>query len=175
MPGNEFGPLDERYEFYYEDADWGYRARALGLELLASPRARVYHKFGASTGKLPSAFKTRLSTRNRLRFAAKNLPAGEAIGQSLLYGVEDMARLGSAARLRGQVQLASAIAQGWREFLGSLPELRESRHRTWAGNPRRPRDFARLARVFPAPEMQGVYPRLTRPLVENRYGGTWTN
>jgi GT2 family glycosyltransferase len=55
----QVGSIEEIYQFYYEDADWSYRARALGYRLVPAPEAHVYHKFGASTGTLPSAFKTR--------------------------------------------------------------------------------------------------------------------
>ncbi len=45
------GLLDERYFLYWEDADWGARARRSGFKLVYCPASRVLHKEGATTGK----------------------------------------------------------------------------------------------------------------------------
>lgn len=43
------GPLDERFWLYTEEADWCYRARAAGWEVLSVPQARVYHQARAAS------------------------------------------------------------------------------------------------------------------------------
>ena len=146
------GPLDEGYEFYYEDADWSYRARALGYDLIAAPRARVYHKFGATTGSLPSAFKTRLVTRNRLRYVLRNFPVRRALIDLAAYAVDDAMRM-AGFLVHRQPHLAWAVLQGWGAFLQCA-----SRTRRLGGHAVK---LAELNRAVPPPEMHAVYPRLT--------------
>ncbi len=45
------GFLDERYFLYWEDADWGVRARRAGFRLVYCPSSRVVHKEGATISK----------------------------------------------------------------------------------------------------------------------------
>jgi len=66
----DIGPVDNRYEAYYEDADWSYRARLKGWNIVPAPRATVYHKFETSFKDFPG-LKSKLVVRNRLRFALK--------------------------------------------------------------------------------------------------------
>ena len=44
------GLLDEAFFFYWEDADWNYRAIKAGWMIDTAPNAVVYHKFSASVG-----------------------------------------------------------------------------------------------------------------------------
>jgi len=162
------GLVDEAYEFYYEDADWSYRARALGLDLIAAPRAKVYHKFGASTGVLPSAFKTERVTRNRLRFALKNLPTPTVVPQLMLYSLDDALRA-IAYLARGQRRLAGSVVQAWGEFFWSVPRILSDRRRARNGRKGKRVNLSARVEPFPPPEMQGTHPRLTQSLIENRY------
>jgi len=66
----DIGPIDNRYQAYYEDADWSYRARLKGWKIVPAPRATVYHKFETSFKDFPE-LKSKLVIRNRLRFAIK--------------------------------------------------------------------------------------------------------
>jgi N-acetylglucosaminyl-diphospho-decaprenol L-rhamnosyltransferase len=45
---NEIGELDERFPFYFEDADWCMRMREAGWKILYCPPLRVIHLGGAS-------------------------------------------------------------------------------------------------------------------------------
>ena len=47
---NDIGLMDERYFLYWEDADWGMRARRKGYKLLYCPESRILHKEGGTTG-----------------------------------------------------------------------------------------------------------------------------
>lgn len=161
------GPIETVYGFYSEDADWSYRARALGFELLAAPRARVYHKFGASTGALPSAFKQRLAVRNRLWFVVKNLPRTAVPFQLILYLLDDAAHL-LARGLRGQWGLVGATLRGWGEYARGLPRILTRRRQAWRGVAQQPVDLHGLARPFPPPQMAGNAPRLTLDLVREQ-------
>jgi GT2 family glycosyltransferase len=64
------GPLDKTYKSFYEDADWSMRAHLKGFNLLAAPKAIVYHAFG---GSYPSGIKLTFIAKNRLRFVFKHL------------------------------------------------------------------------------------------------------
>lgn len=66
----DIGPIDNRYEAYYEDADWSYRARLRGWKIVPAPQAIIYHKFGSSFKDFQE-LKSKLIVRNRLRFAIK--------------------------------------------------------------------------------------------------------
>lgn len=63
------GYLDEAYTpFYYEDADYCFRARAAGFRVRYTPRCVVTHHEGATMQRSISVAKARILERNRLRF-----------------------------------------------------------------------------------------------------------
>jgi GT2 family glycosyltransferase len=64
------GPLDIKYKSFYEDMDWSIRAHLKGMNLLAAPKAVVFHEFG---GSYPSGLKLTFVAKNRMRFVLKNL------------------------------------------------------------------------------------------------------
>ncbi len=43
------GLLDERFFLYYEDTEYSFRLRKLGIDIFYCPQAVMYHKVGAST------------------------------------------------------------------------------------------------------------------------------
>ncbi|GAB4279007.1 MAG: glycosyltransferase [Candidatus Promineifilaceae bacterium] len=120
------GPLDERYQFYYEDTDWSIRARLAGYRLRAAPNALVFHKFSASMNEKAASFKIRLASRNRRWFAAKNLPLTAVPLQLGLYTLDDATRLGQAIKQRNW-PLAGAVVQGWAQSLWGLPAVFRAR------------------------------------------------
>lgn len=73
------GPIDERYRLYYEDVDWGLRARRRGFTTVACTDAVVLHEHAASTRLLGEAARYELVQRNLLLCAAKNFPASFAL------------------------------------------------------------------------------------------------
>lgn len=64
------GPFDEACYLYYEDVDWGLRARAAGWRVRYVPQARVLHQGSAATAGDP-ARRRYYNVRNRLRFARR--------------------------------------------------------------------------------------------------------
>ncbi len=67
------GLMDEKYFLYWEDADWGVRARRKGYRLLYCPKSKVWHKEGGTTGYLsPQA--DYYWIRNGLYFTLKFYP-----------------------------------------------------------------------------------------------------
>lgn len=64
------GPFDEACYLYYEDVDWGLRAREAGWRVRYVPQALVLHLGSAGTAADP-ARRRYYNVRNRLRFARR--------------------------------------------------------------------------------------------------------
>ena len=102
------GPIDERYRLYYEDIDWGLRARRCGFSTVACTDAVVLHEHAASTRMLGEAARYELVQRNLLLCVAKNFPASLALrawlsrlvvhAKGLVTGPYRVQRLRSIAR-----------------------------------------------------------------------------
>lgn len=68
------GNMPVCYFLYYEELDWSVRLREAGYKLWYEPGCVVFHKESQSTG-MDSPLKNYYSTRSRLLFACRNLPA----------------------------------------------------------------------------------------------------
>jgi len=68
----DVGGFDERYFAFYEDVDFGWRLWVLGYEVGYCPTAVVYHRGGATGGRLPLHRKLVLLERNALYNVLKN-------------------------------------------------------------------------------------------------------
>jgi GT2 family glycosyltransferase len=68
------GLMDERYFLYWEDVDWGLRAREKHYRLLYCPESIVYHKEGGTAGRVTRATDY-YWVRNGLFFIKKFYPA----------------------------------------------------------------------------------------------------
>lgn len=67
------GLMDEDYFCYFDDFDWGLKAREAGYRLLLEPAAVIHHK-GSQTAGFNSPFYVHHMVRSRILFARKNLP-----------------------------------------------------------------------------------------------------
>lgn len=67
------GLMDEDYFCYFEDFDWGLKAREAGFRLRLDPKAVVHHK-GSQTAGFGSPFYVYHMVRSRMLFARKNVP-----------------------------------------------------------------------------------------------------
>jgi GT2 family glycosyltransferase len=67
------GTYDSDFIAYYEDVDWGFRARLKGFAAWTVPSAVAYHMGSASTKRDPDAF-THLIVRNQVIVILKNFP-----------------------------------------------------------------------------------------------------
>lgn len=67
------GLMDEDYFCYFEDFDWGVKAREAGYRLILEPRAIVHHK-GSQTAGFNSPFYVHHMMRSRILFARKHVP-----------------------------------------------------------------------------------------------------
>ena len=68
------GCFDENHFAYLEDIDLGYRARIHGYRNVYAPKAVVYHVGSGFSGSAHNAFKVKLSSRNSVYLAYKNMP-----------------------------------------------------------------------------------------------------
>lgn len=92
---DKIGLMEERYFLYFEDLDWGLRAKRRG-DIGYAFDSVVYHKGGTTIGTGPvttiSEFATYLSFRNRVLFVYANFPAWLiwtaliAVARALEYG-----------------------------------------------------------------------------------------
>lgn len=73
----KIGFLDERFFLYWEDVDWGLRAKKAGYRNVLVPSAHIWHKISVSTGGPASPLKAYHKTRSHLFFA--NLYASGAL------------------------------------------------------------------------------------------------
>ncbi len=68
------GKLDDRYFMYYEDLEISLRAWRMGWDSVYAPKAVVYHKHRATTGKNSSAFFIHMVEKNHLFFVITHFP-----------------------------------------------------------------------------------------------------
>jgi len=66
--------FDSHFFAYIEDTDLSVRARLLGWKIFYNPKAAVYHKVAATSGRASYSFRRYYSGRNRLFTAIKNYP-----------------------------------------------------------------------------------------------------
>lgn len=69
----ELGMFDENHFAYLEDIDIGYRAKLAGYQNMYEPTAVVYHAGSAVSGSRHNAFKVKLSAKNSIYLAYKNM------------------------------------------------------------------------------------------------------
>lgn len=70
----KLGPWDENYFLYYEDADYGERAKRKGIPLYYDPTLILWHKNAASTGGSGSKLHERYQKKNQVIFGLKYAP-----------------------------------------------------------------------------------------------------
>ncbi len=71
----EVGPFDESFFMYHEEVDFLYRADQLGFPIYYCPFARVFHKSGHASGRLPQK-KVYWLRRNAVLFLKKHRASG---------------------------------------------------------------------------------------------------
>jgi len=111
------GPFDESFYAYFEDADWGLRAQALGYECWYAPAAVGYHMEGRTTGGARNPTYYALQWRNSIGLMVKNLPARWFARNAVAIVRHQGAGLLAGAR-RG---LLRAHLRGLRDALPALP------------------------------------------------------
>ncbi len=71
---NKIGSWDEHYFLYYEDADYGERAKKAGISLWYEPSIIIWHKNAQSTGGSGSLFHEKIQKKAHLRYTLKYAP-----------------------------------------------------------------------------------------------------
>ncbi len=133
----EVGTLDERFESYLEDVDFGLRCALKGRRGRYEPRAEAWHRGSATLGNW-SAKKTQLMSRNQLLLVAKHYPPGwwlhlgwpVFIGQ-LLWGAVAARNKCGRAWWKGKMdgfRLWGSIRNEAKTSSALLPVLREQEH-----------------------------------------------
>jgi GT2 family glycosyltransferase/glycosyltransferase involved in cell wall biosynthesis len=166
------GPMDPGFTYYYEDAEWCYRATVLGYSIVAAPRAVVYHAFGGrvptgQTGGL-SAAKQRYASYGRLRFA-KQVVSGEMSLRFLKnYRAEDRHSFLAALR-HGRVKSALAVLGAGLDIYRSRRAIEQMHNRIHARAKTLPEVvFALPANLPPNLEWNSL-PRLTWNDIQTYY------
>ena len=110
------GLMPEEFFLYYEELDWSVRIREAGYRIAYDPRATVFHKESATTGR-QSPLRSYYLTRNRLLFARRNR-RGAARSLSVVYqlGVA-LPKSVLTALVHKRRDLAAAVLRGARDFL----------------------------------------------------------
>jgi GT2 family glycosyltransferase len=76
------GRFEPRFFAYYEDTDWCWRARLMGLRLMYDPSVTVRHLRGSTSGGEMSPLVQHLAERNRLVTLLRNAPLSLALDQT---------------------------------------------------------------------------------------------
>jgi hypothetical protein len=98
------GYLDESFESYLEDVEFGLRCALAGHEGLYVPRARAYHQGSATSGAWNKDTIRRIS-RNQVLLAAKHFggqPRWPVLAGQLLWGLVALRHGRGVAYLRGK-------------------------------------------------------------------------
>jgi GT2 family glycosyltransferase len=70
----KIGLLDERFFLYWEDVDWGLRAKGAGLKNFVVRQSGIWHKVSLSTGGMDSPLRAYHKTRSHLLMAKLHSP-----------------------------------------------------------------------------------------------------
>ena len=99
----QIGPLDESFESYLEDADFGIRCARAGLAGLYEPTAIAMHHGSATFGAW-SPRPVHLISRNQVLLAAKHAPSlWPVLAGQLLWGLLALRHRAGRAWLRGKI------------------------------------------------------------------------
>lgn len=97
---------------YMEDAEYSLRAREAGLPVLYAPRARAYHKIGASAGPASeSPFITQAQVRHRVLYVRRNF-GGLERAVALAYLAITKPGKAIAETLAGRPRMGFAVLKG---------------------------------------------------------------
>jgi GT2 family glycosyltransferase len=137
---DDVGPYDVELRAYYEDVDWGFRARLRGWTARYTPKAIAYHMGSATVGRAPGPYTT-LIIRNQILVLVKDMPWTLALRWApriLWFQVSWLPRNARAGIGRHHVR---ALGQVVRALPGFLRKRREIQRRRVASS-------AELARIM---------------------------
>ena len=103
---HEIGPLDEAFESYLEDVDFGLRCSLRGFGGIYEPSAIAYHRGSATLGQWNSDTVRRIS-RNQVLLTAKHFgaqPRFPILAGQLLWGLVALRHGRAVSFIRGKVE-----------------------------------------------------------------------
>jgi GT2 family glycosyltransferase len=114
------GLLDEDLFAYVEDVDWSLRAREAGFEVLLVPRARAWHRVGASSGgERASSTAVYYGVRNMIVVCERHRP--------LPLGLRELRRLVIASTFAATVALGTARGPRLRAVVEGVQDARHGK------------------------------------------------
>jgi len=133
MDGNFF---DEKYEFYFEELDLGWRARLRGWKCMYNPKSFIYHYKSATSGAY-SKFIAFHTNRNIFYNIIKNYPFWYCVKALFLtfmrypllaYGaITGKGAVGKFQDNFNTTDLISVVLKGWRDVLVNFGKLLKQR------------------------------------------------
>lgn len=117
LPGavvDQAGLLDERFFLYYEDTEYCFRLRKMGVAIWYCPQAVVYHKVGASSKGADSPLCAYYIARNWL--LCNRMYLGARYPLFLGYYALNRAVCCLLWMLRGRAELVKATGRGIRDY-----------------------------------------------------------
>ena len=110
------GVLDERFFLYYEDTEYSFRLRKMGIHIYYCPQAVMYHKVGASTKGADSPLCAYYIARNWL--LCNRLHLGWRYPVFLVYYTINRTVCCFVWLLQGKYELIRATGKGIRDHCG---------------------------------------------------------
>lgn len=98
----QVGNFDERFFLNFEETDWCYRARTLGVDCVVVTKAIVHHRSGASLGSFEAPLQAYFMNRNELLFGEKHGSARQFLRSYRKMLIQIARRTASALRQRAR-------------------------------------------------------------------------
>ncbi len=116
----QIGLFDERHFAYLEDIDIGYRAQIYGYVNRYIPSAVVYHAGSGTSGSRHNAFKVKLSARNSIWLAYKNMPGWQIALNAPLLAAGCLIKWIYFCRKGLGKEYLKGLSEGWK----ALPKMK---------------------------------------------------
>jgi GT2 family glycosyltransferase len=155
---DDVGLFDADLFAYYEDIDWGFRARLLGYTARYVPTAIAFHMGSATMNRKPGRW-SHLFPRNQIYVLTKDLPSPLLLRYLPRILVSELVWL----RVDARNGLGAKHLKGWCQALRMLPLALRKRHAIQAG--RRVSIEQLQAAMTPAPS---VYSGLRSRVAKHR-------
>lgn len=110
----DIGLMDEDFFLYWEDVDWGIRARNAGYKNIIVPSSFIWHKVSISSGGESSVIKAYHRTRSHFIIAGKY--STDAIKRLYFSYLKDIAWLISKSRNEKRFKKAMAYAMALKDY-----------------------------------------------------------
>lgn len=115
------GMFDPKYFFYFDDWDFTERIRKSGYHVLFAPKAKMWHKVGASTQKSDKPARWWfIYGQSHVRFYLAHRTPTILLASILWFVFREIVKL----KLNRLIPYLSGVCNGWADHRGWIPELR---------------------------------------------------